>query len=136
MKALLFIFLPFIIFSLDISKYSINSFLDYLQETGYYEIIEEINFLYGSDYAITVCKEFTKSVHCKEAILIYMPAPSRPPTKSGDKTESQSTSTINGLIAFLLKEENLKILSKFYTKEEINTILSRILKGSNTNVMI
>ena len=65
-----------------------------------------------------------------------MPAPSRPPTKSGDKTESQSTSTINGLIAFLLKEENLKILSKFYTKEEINTILSRILKGSNTNVMI
>lgn len=136
MKALLFIFLPFIILSLDISQYSINSFLNFLQETGYYEIIAQIKILYESDYAIAVCKEFTKSVYCKEAVLIYMPASSRPPTRPGDNTDSQSTSTKNGLIAFLLKEENLKILSKFYTIKEINAILSRILNGSNTNVMI
>lgn len=136
MKALLFIFLPFIIFSLDISQYSINSFLNYLQQTGYYDIFEQIKIIYGSDYAIAACEEFTPSKYCKEAVLVYMSASSRPPTRPGDNTDSQSTSTKNGLIAFLLKEENLKILSKFYTIKEINAILSRILKGSNTNVMI
>ena len=39
------------------SHFSINELLDYLQETGYYDIIQQIKYFYGDDVAICLCKE-------------------------------------------------------------------------------
>ena len=54
------------------STYSIQTFLDYLQGTGYYEIIQAIKNAFGDDIAIDVCKELTKSNDCEEVVRIYM----------------------------------------------------------------
>ena len=53
-------------------SYSIQPFLDYLQEKGYYEIIQAIKNSFGDDIAIAVCKELTKSNDCEEVVRVYM----------------------------------------------------------------
>ena len=48
--------------------YSIDTFLDFLQEKGYYDIIQSVKVYFGDDIAIDVCKEFVKSNHCEEVV--------------------------------------------------------------------
>ena len=52
--------------------YSIDLFLDYLQETEYYEIIQAIKNAFGDDIAIDVCKKLTKSNDCEQVVRVYM----------------------------------------------------------------
>ena len=61
--------------------YSIDAFLDYLQEKGYYDLIEEIKNAFGDDIAIAVCKELVQSNDCEIVVRIYMVThdPSPPP---------------------------------------------------------
>ena len=52
--------------------FSINAFLDYLQEKGYYEVLQAIKIYYGDDIAIAVCNELTQSNDCITVVRIYM----------------------------------------------------------------
>ena len=52
--------------------YSIDALLDYLQETGYYDIIQSIKIYFGDDVAIDVCKEFVQTNHCETVVRVYM----------------------------------------------------------------
>ena len=52
--------------------YSIDSFLDYLQEKGYYNLIQAIKNAYGDDIAIKVCKELLQSNDCEIVVRVYM----------------------------------------------------------------
>ena len=52
--------------------YSIDTFLDYLQEKGYYELIQEIKNAFGDDVAIAVCKELVQSNDCEIVVRVYM----------------------------------------------------------------
>ena len=64
--------------NLDLRNYSINFILDYLQQSGLFEVIGNVKNLLGDDIAIEVCKEFVKSNDCKTVVIIYMckePAP-------------------------------------------------------------
>ena len=54
------------------TTFSIGALLDYLQETGYYEIIQAIKNSFGDDIAIDVCKELTNSNDCEEIVRVYM----------------------------------------------------------------
>ena len=69
-------FLLFIMFTITINgetTFSIDALLDYLQETGYYEIIYQVKIYFGNDIAINLCKEIVETNHCEEVVRIYMP---------------------------------------------------------------
>ena len=55
--------------------YSIDEFLDYLHETGYYDIIQNVKISYGNEVAINLCLGLTHNFLCEEVVRVYM-APS------------------------------------------------------------
>ena len=125
MKVILFIFLPFIIFNIDL-RYSITVFIDYLQNTGYYELIENIKHILGDDIAIEFCKDILGSKECEEAVRVYMSAD----TSSKKYAPIVKEELKNILIKLLFQDENLKILSQFFTKKDIIDIITRIIDKS------
>ena len=77
MKALFIILLSLIIV-LDVkADYSFETFINYLQEKGYFELFEQIKHYYGNDIAIEFCKELIKSADCEQVIRIYISSISR-----------------------------------------------------------
>ena len=72
-------FLLFIIFAFNgDTTYSIDALLDYLQESGYYEIIYQVKIYFGNDFAIDFCKEIVKTNQCQEVVTVYMAYSSSP----------------------------------------------------------
>ena len=71
MKAITFLLLFIFSFSGD-TTYSIDALLDYLQETGYYEIIYQVKKHFGDDVAIDFCEGIVKTSHCVEVVRVYM----------------------------------------------------------------
>ena len=59
------------------TDFSIESFINYLQEKGYYDLLVEIKRYYGKDVAIDVCKEIIQSTDCETIIRIYIPNETR-----------------------------------------------------------
>ena len=76
MKVLAVLLSLLIVFNVK-SGYSINEFINYLQETGYYEIIMQIKHYYNADIAISFCKEIIKNSDCDLIVRIYIPYRSR-----------------------------------------------------------
>ena len=75
MKTMRYLFYMILILSnIEVLKgdYSIDPFLDYLQNTGYYDIIQSIKLYFGEDIAIDVCEELTKSNDCETVVRVYM----------------------------------------------------------------
>ena len=86
MKTIRFLFYTMLLLSnIKILRgdFSIDTLLDYLQEKGYYDIIQAVKTYFGDDIAIDVCKEFVQSNHCEEVVRVYMttqtPDVDRPP---------------------------------------------------------
>ena len=61
-------------------SYSIDSFLNYLQENGYYDLIQAVKIYFGDDIAIDVCKGLVETNDCEIIVRIYM-------TEDEDKDE-------------------------------------------------
>ena len=118
MRALLFILLPFIIFNVDLTQYSIITFIDSLKQSGYYEVIRIIKIQFGDDIAIAICKEFVQSNDCETVVTTYMEEETIPVTKSGEI----------GLIDILCQEENLEVINQSYTIKEMKAKVTGILK--------
>ena len=135
MKALLFILLPFIIFNIDLTKYSINPFIDFLKQSGYYQVIRSVKKELGSDIAIAFCKEFVLQTNdCKKVVTIYMEE------MEGRKILSDDEGNEMGLIDLLCQEENLKVINQSYTIKEMKAkvigILKKQLKSFESNAEI
>ena len=79
MKFLVFIFISlFLALNKCDEEYSINTLLNFLQSTGYYEIIYETKLYFGDDVAIAICQEIVQTKHCYEVVTVYMPPPPSP----------------------------------------------------------
>ena len=63
--------------------YSIDTLLNYLQEKGYYDIIQAVKIYFGNDVAIDVCKELVKSNQCDIVVRIYMTTETTTPDIDG-----------------------------------------------------
>ena len=120
MRALLFILLPFIIFNVDLTKYSIKTFINLLQKSGYYEVIRSVKIQLGEDIAIAVCKEFVQSNDCETVVTDYM--------EEGTRRVTRAIVSEMGLIELLCQEENLKVINQTYTVKEMKTKVIGILK--------
>ena len=70
-KILILLFILSIIYAQN--TYSITTVLEHLQETGYYEIIQDTKIYFGNDISIDLCKSLINSPHCEEVVTIYMP---------------------------------------------------------------
>ena len=53
-------------------SFSIDYMLEYLQETGYWNLIQAIKNEFGDDIAIDVCKELVESFDCETIVRVYM----------------------------------------------------------------
>ena len=125
MKELLFILLPLIILNIDLSKFSINILLDYLHETGFYEVLTNVKNKLGNDIAIAVCKEYVQSNDCEDVVNNYIPDIdiSTPSSKSKRVMRRQKE-----LIQIVFEKENLAVLKQFYKEEDIKLKALNILK--------
>ena len=76
MKAIKYLFYLILILSnkelLLGESYSIDVFIEYLQETGYYYLIQAVKLSFGIDVATNVCEELTKSNNCLVVTSTYM----------------------------------------------------------------
>ena len=130
MKELLFILLPLFILN-DLNQYSIKYILDYLQETKYYEVIQNVKNVFGDDIAIEVCKEYVQTNDCETIVKDYMLTYAQSPTS---RRRAQSNINI-GLIELLHKDENLKILKKFYNEKDIISKSLKIIKNKGLELL-
>ena len=152
MKKLLFIIILPLIALNGLDKSSINFFLNYLQKSGYYDVIERIKKVFGSDIAIEFCKEFLQTNDCKEAINVFMSnkdkakrAPSYTSfyikieenskikneeliSQEFDKAKEKLVVNKIGLIELLYKDDNIKVLLKFYSEKDIILKSLKIIK--------
>lgn len=53
-------------------SFSINTLIDYLQETGYYDMIFLVKSIYGDDAAIEFCEDLIQNVDCELIVRVYM----------------------------------------------------------------
>ena len=103
---------------LDLSNYSIDTLLNFLEDSGIFDILKEIKLYFGYDVSIAMCKEFVKSNHCEIIIKTYIPNGSR-----GD-----DILTIFSLEHLLMKPENYQILSKYYERPGLLNMASKVKK--------
>ena len=71
-KAITLLLALLIVGNINLDDYSIKSFLKYLHENGYYELIYEIKCHLGSDVANEFCVLFFESPYCEEVVRVYM----------------------------------------------------------------
>ena len=94
MKALGYLLLIAFLFTIGHSTYSINALIDYLQESGYYDIIYYIQTCLGNDVAIEFCRQIVETEHCDEVVKVYIDnngrrAPVIPPTEDNLNLEGR-----------------------------------------------
>ena len=53
-------------------KFSLNTFLNYIQQIGFYNLFNEVKCALGDDVSIELCKEFCESPYCEEVVRVYM----------------------------------------------------------------
>ena len=94
-----------------------TDFIDYLQQEGYYIVIQATKTYCGNDPAIEVCKGFVPSGLCTWAVKEYM----------SDIPSPKSLRDIEYLMTLLTSGEYFSILKKHYTESEIRRIINKII---------
>ena len=137
MKPFLFLLIGLLIINNVQGDYSINTFLNYLHETGYFEILVQVKFHFGPDVSIYVCLEFVNSNFCEEVIRVYIPNSHLRALEEDNLVEKQLEKrqlaesqylNIEELYPFLYQDRYLKILLKFYEEEEIKKKIRKIIE--------
>ena len=121
MKLLFTLLLTIAIFINAKGDFSINPLLDYLQESGYYQILAQIKYHIGEDIAIDVCKDLVKSIHCEEIIRIYIPPG---PSKINSKKDKKPLSDGEKLLNIIM--ENYDVLVNEKGKDAVEEYINKI----------
>ncbi len=108
-------------FLLDLSEYSIDTLLDFLQSNEYYNMLELIKIFYGDDIAIEMCKELVKSNHCNSIIQLYMQ------TKNNAREYKIDNNFQRPNLEYIIfNPNNYNIYNKDFTPIEIHKIINKI----------
>ena len=97
-----------------ITQFSIYTFLNYLHENDYYDLIYWAKCSYGDDIAIGLCQDLVSSVFCEPAVRVYMPE--CPVSEAPPVTYAQE---------YFYQPNNLAILRKDFTMVEIDKIVKK-----------
>ena len=124
MKALI-VFLLSLLIVLDVkADYSIDTFLEYMQQKGYYDIIAQIKEYFWDDVAIEFCKELVQSNDCEQLVKIYINIPGK--TRGQFKETKKLTS-----IVFYPDNYNIYKDNELYFHNIIETIENKFDLNSN-----
>ena len=151
MKTIRYLFYMILILSnIEVLKgdYSIDTFLNYLQETGYYDIIQAIKIYYGDDIAIDICKELAQSNDCETVVRVYMIIEKRDKKKQSKNFNNTEIIEINEnyqpIIEYFENEYNIneemreliEVILSFYenliknmNEEEIIAFIEKLIKN-------
>ena len=102
-------------------SYSIDSLLDYLEEKGYYDIIQTVKIYFGDVVAINVCIELAQTYNCEEVVRVYM-------TDSGSGDGGRHKKTPPPIHINTFGEEILEYFeNKYNINEEMRELIELIL---------
>ena len=99
-------------------KYSIEEFIEYLQFTGCYYLIQKIKCFYSIDIAITFCKILFGSNHCERVVRSYMSCQGEGNNHHGE--------SLNDLVLQAIEEIGINF--EDFDFEEIMNVVSKINK--------
>ena len=104
------------------SSNSIDEFIIYLKESGFYDIFYELKTTLGNEAAYFSCEEFLDNPLCEKVVLGYM-------ISSSSKLRQLQSIILQKLIGILFREDNLAILKKNgFDELTIKEIILRIEK--------
>ena len=102
-------------------QYSINTFINYLQDNGYWEMFFEVKNFFGVDVTVEFCNTFVPSPHCEEVVNVYLlRTGSYSPMRGGG--ESKEYLDIDNLENFL-NEKHYSDILKSKNKPKIRYLL-------------
>ena len=146
MKALGYLlFVAFIISNIKSGSYSIYTFIDYLQETGQYDVIQVIKIYIGDDYAIEYCKQVVvQTDHCEEVVKVYMTsggssgprrARRKAPTEEDLNQQSQSILKLLNISEDDEKRELVILILSYYDNLRITMSIREIYNLINYKIL-
>ena len=124
MKALAVLILCSLIVLNVKADYSIESFINYMQEKGYYDLLGIIKYYYGYDIAIDFCLSLVETNDCEVLIRIYIPSRSRGDSGGGQKPTLDS---------ILQDPDFYEINHVEHKPDEIHFMIEEIKKKYNIN---
>ena len=116
--------------------YSIDSFLDYLQEKGYYDIIQSVKIYFGDDVAIDICKKLAPTIDCITVVRVYMDGSSPSDGKQKYKKAAPNDPPIYQQILEDLKNEFNMNEEMYQLIEVILSFYDNLLKNMNEEDII
>ena len=71
------------------NSFSIDTFKDYLENNGLFEVIQSIKYAYGQDVAIISCEELNRNCNgnCKKLVTDYMKKKPEKPSRNDKETK-------------------------------------------------
>ena len=115
MKAFMVLIISLLIVEDIKADYSIDTFINFLEEKKYYDIIVIIKEYYWADVAIDVCKGLVPSNDCETFVRVYIPSSGR-----HDNNEKPSLEDIIHNSEMNNKNEILNLIHITKTKYGIN----------------
>ena len=121
MKPLIFLFLILTTISNIKGDYSIEAFLNYLQEKGLYDLLVEVKTYFGTDISISFCKELIKSIDCDTVVRVYIsPNKCRP----GEDRETNIKNANQ-----IMNEYRKRLMLAGYTLEQIQKLVDILMEA-------
>ena len=121
MKSIITLLLILATFSSINGGYSIDEFLNYLQEKGIYELLVEIKRYLGNDVSIDFCKQLFPTKDCETVVRVYIPNGVRPDNPGDKKTLEQLVNEYKQILidaGFYTIKVNKKVIELEKDKKE------------------
>ena len=129
LKVLLFSLL--IIFSGQ--SFSMSEFINFLQESGYYYIIEAVKIYLGDDFAIKVCVCLVKNKNnCEELVKVYINDYTTTPNSDNSKGPKRIGINLENVLNATLAQIN----ASNYFKNLIREIFQKVDNGLKKLIII
>ena len=110
--------------------YSIETFINNLENNGYSEILNYLKCNFSTDIAIEFCKELIKSNDCETYVKVYLSCTSNGNRRSSINSESYID--LEELKNYLYGEDVQNVLLLNSTIEEVNMAISRVVTNIET----
>ena len=106
--------------------------LNYLNESGYYDIITEVACTLDPNFAISLCQELAPGSHCYELVNKYITCQSSSSSESEVKNDLDDSDKNKSLELLMILMNNIDIFRKNgMTTSNIRNLVNNIINKKN-----
>ena len=106
--------------------------LNYLNESGYYDIITEVACTLGPNFSISLCQELAPGSHCYELVNKYITCQSSSSSESEVKNDLDDSDKNKSLELLMILMNNIDIFRKNgMTTSNIRNLVNNIINKKN-----